>query len=260
MPVEIKVMPFELPSKGQAYDPEKVCLRDDGTVRIKPFLSGHMRLLADSKDTYQGYYALIDQLLVDPLPAKTHIDHLLVSDVIFLIFMARIMGNGSEFHTGFRCSACSTAQPVVINLDGFECRTPEDLEKGLIADGLTVDLAGCKIEFHLPRLEDEKMIASWMNTFRNQKKLRNPETDRGFMRLAQLIDKVDDRMLSMQHKFEFLEQIPTDDFDYFDSLTADLDTGIRPLADVSCTNCGGENKLFVGLTHEFFRGNGKRHR
>jgi len=253
---------FTLPSRGKAYTFE---LLADGAVKIRPFLAGDQKVLASrATDPYQTYYALIDRILVEPRK-DVDIGSLLVSDTNATLFAARIMSFGTGYPMPYRCEQCGSNEKHEVDLAEIDVKYEDDIEDGFSADGLLHTLAnGDIIEYHLPRLNDEKAVSRYIR----EKKRKDPDSvanlqvETQYTRIAQLIDSIssfeEGKNKSLIAKVLYLNtEILWDDFNGLVSAIADKDVGIEGTTEATCKACGWENELGLVLNENFFRSSRK---
>ena len=126
-------------------------------------------------------------------------------------------------------------------------------EKEFKANGIEVQLHDHKVTMHLLRLKDENRTAKLMKELKGFDKIEDEETDRAYVRLACMIDKIDDKPMPSKVCFEFLDNSNPGDPELLGAATNENAVGILPSHTIACKFCGADNEVRLVITPAFFR-------
>jgi hypothetical protein len=246
---------FELPSLGLAYADSKMTLLQGSHVKVRPMTVGDQRHMSGlGGDAYQVYFNMISRLVVEPTDLV--IDDLLLDDVNAILYAVRIRSFGEEYSVSFNCSECGAKNKHILSLAELKVRTADDV-KDFDDKNLEITLQGQKVTYHLSRLRDEKKISKHLVSLRKTGKVQSPETDKLYVRYAQLIDTVNGRELDIEDKLSFVDDLSIVDLEEFAESINNSSLGVLPDVTIECSNprCSADNEVRVVASPDFFRPN-----
>jgi hypothetical protein len=248
---------FQLPSRGLAYDLEKVPLINGDSITIRPLTAGDLRYLSSvGPDTHRAYIGLLSRVVV--APENLPFDELLLDDINALLFAVRIRSFGPEYTIGFRCNECDTAQTQEILLTDALSRDAEEIED-FKANDITVQLTAHKVTAHLACLKDEAKATKLMKELKAFGKIQNEDVDRAYVRLATYIDTIDDKRMPPKVCFEFLDNSAPGDPEALGAALNERAVGLLPTQPIACNSCGTDNEVRLVITPAFFRAKPTKH-
>lgn len=257
--LNLKETIFQLPSRGQIY--EGLGLVNDDSVKIRPFLAGDQKVMATrGSDSYRIYFNLLSRIVLEPL--KLDINKLLVSDANAILFAVRMMSFGPEYSFRHKCENCETTETVEVDLSQIDVNYAEDIEN--FAREFVIDLPNAKdaVTMRLPTLDDEKFVATYIAGRKKKGEVFASQLDNTYIRLAHLITESSglnaQLAKSISSKIEYVEKMQLADLNYLIEESAVHDCGITGNVAHTCTSCGWENDVKVGISEEFFRSNSRR--
>jgi hypothetical protein len=241
---------FILPSMGLAYDLEKVPLLGGDSVKMRPFVAGDLRTFKSGNDAYRLYFNLLSKIVVE---TKLSFDELLLSDVLAILFAARIVSFGPEYGITYACDNCNSRERAEIDLSTIEVKYANEFD--FMPSDIPITLGkGIEVTAHLPRLKDEKQLNMQLQSMKRSGTVVDEDIDRSYLRIAMLLDSINgEEEKSIMKKFEFVNNLPIQALNIFNEKLNECDSGIIPKFFDTCKACGWENELALGMGAEFFR-------
>jgi hypothetical protein len=249
--LQLKERVFQLPSQGKFY--KDIPLVNGDSVVIRPLLAGDQRYLAASGDSYSSYTTLLNRIVVEP--KSCDFNQFLLVDINAIILGVRVLSFGTLYKMPFLCQDCgelNRAYPVM--LDTVELTFADELP-GLQVTDLDLELSGKKIKYHLPTLNDERLINAQLNVFRRSKRMKNENTDLAFITLCQKIDTIDEKPVNFEQKFNFLENVSQDEYDSLEEQLNRFTLGVSNSVTTTCEACQKTQSARFVTTPDFFRTN-----
>ena len=255
---ELKSDEIELPSKGYAYDKSEdgksgIDLINGSYVKVRPFLvsEGYTLSNLNGGDTYSVFRTLLSKVVVEP--KNLNFDELLLSDVLFIAFYARLMTFGPKYPVQMECQSCGERQHQKIMLNELQVRMADEFEEGYKPDNLEIDLSGIKLTLHLDRMKDSKLVKQDVQDMKRRGKVSNEDVTSRYLRWARLIDLVNGEEVIVPKKFEMIMNFSMPDFEKLNEFLNEHQTGLIPELFIACTRCGYENSARVEIGPDFFR-------
>ena len=248
---------FELPSQGQIDVGQP--LINGSFINIRPLLKGDQKVIAvPGASSYQVMFSLLDRVITSP---KLDVNRLLLSDAIATLFAVRLMSFGSQYKARYQCENCNEFNTASLDLNQLEVRYANELDRQFTATDLEVTLSdGVVIKYHLPTLNDEKLIAAQLKNMAKRDKNfeANSRYHQQLVRLTQLCDNVSalgedsDQSFTLRMRY-FDEQLTMADEKRIWTAIYESDVGLVTESEHACSSCGYENAIMRSIDNQFFR-------
>lgn len=249
--LRLKSTIFTFPSLGIPY--EGLDLINGDSVEIRPLVAGDQRYLANAgSDPYKIYQSLLSRVIVAP---KFNVDSILLADVNALLYAVRIMSFGPEYEISFTCENCGNPQKAEMSLEKDMMIKYADETPDWSATNLKLELPRSKkiLTCHLLTLGDERAISTTLASWQRTGRSKNPQVDRIYLRLAQLIDTIDGAEALITDKYTAIDNMPIPDVEAIGELINKEDVGIVPEQLADCSACSYQNEVVLSITPDFFR-------
>ena len=153
------------------------------------------------------------------------------------------------------CEKCEGFTPGIANMEDLKLTRSENIE-GFKASGIELILPDSKLRLsvHLPLLGDEKRVQALMEEMKKNDMLKDPSTDRAYLRRIVCIDKVNDEPIMPLAMFDKMMDWMETDYDYLrDEIvkrSVGIDTNEVPAV---CNICSTKGMGSIFFDAEFFR-------
>lgn len=256
---DYNTQPFDLPSLAEAYAEDGIPAK----ITIRPFESGDHRSMAGASDGVDIYKHLLSRLVVEP--KSINIERLLMGDINAILVMSRILTQGPEYTAKYTCTECDERQKAKMMLNELVIRKADDEEftqfDGFRAEDIEIKVGDHQFKLHLSRLEDEIAIQQIIRAKKRKDEIGDEQIDRSYIRLARLIDSIDEREeRNISEKLKFIDRLHPDDHEDILEALNKRDIGFLPHQYFPCRTCGEDNRVRMELDAEFFRAVSRRKR
>lgn len=240
---------YPLPSCGFG---SRLPLIGGDSIRIRPMLVGDQRRASSAGgDPYAIYQRLLSKTITAPT-MDIYLDEMLLSDATAALWAIRSMTWGPGYRMDFPCSGCKAIRNQEFDTNSLQVRYASDIE-GYRSEDIEIELSAEVVTIHLPKMKDQKNLASNVARLQKQRLIDDPELDKPFVQYASYIDTINGKPASIETKFQFLDNLYQTDFDKIVEILAEKDSGILPNQTILCNRCGQETEVALTVTPEFFR-------
>tara|TARA_R110001592_G_scaffold362233_3_gene675461 strand:+ start:6658 stop:7554 length:897 start_codon:yes stop_codon:yes gene_type:complete len=225
--------------------PSKFLLYPEGTkIYARPLKVLEVKML--SSLTNDNFHYVITEVLKKAVDG-IDVENLLVADKLYIIFWLRANTyKNSGYTVDFDCTLCETSSKYefeINNLDIIDIKDDYQKDKTVVLP-INKDSLTTRQLF----IRDENTVKNFLN--RNKRSLQNYDED--ILILANLVDTINGKSISLMEKYNYLINLEPIDYGKIESYINHYDMGISPLMNVECKNCGGTAPVAVGFHPEFF--------
>jgi hypothetical protein len=238
-----------LPSRGIVY-PETSPLHKCEALEIRAMTAREEDILSSIALIKKGQ--MITQLLRSTLIDKrVNPNELLSGDRNALLIALRITGYGAEYPIESTCSSCDHKDRFDMDLSSLEIKFLEQQpdESGINAFSYVLPISKRVVKFRLITGIDEEQM---MTEMAQKKKASKTQIDNLVTaRLQRSIVSIDDKTDRLSI-ISGINNMPAGDSRKLRKYMSDIDPGIHMKTQHTCTACGDEQEVDVGLDTNFF--------
>lgn len=244
MAVERIASEFTLPSQGLFYGDTL----PGGTVEVYPIRVREEKNLSGMAS--ESFSKAINSLLRACLKTQIDPSSLVLEDRFYLLLVLRVLSYGEIYKFPIKCGSCGVRFNYKLDLNALEVKAADSSW----AEPFSVDLpvSKDKVEFRLLRATDEEEIAKIIrNSFSSG---ITPEGDQAYVyRLAYQVTSVNGKVLHLQDKLMWLEDLIGRDSSVLQSAMDSKSFGVDSTVETKCPNCANEINMSMPWSMEFFR-------
>lgn len=223
----------ELPSKFKLYPAgTQIFSRPLKILEVK-------QLASMSADNYNS---IINNVLKKSVKG-INIDDLVTADKLYIIFWQRANTyRGDGFSIDFKCNLCDTDAHYDFDISQIQLSDiPDDYDENKT---YVTPVAKDVITFKQLIVKDERLIESYSKIDEN--------ADDELMVLAAVIKTINGEEMNFKSKYEFITNMAVHDTLFLNKKYKDIEISINPIANVKCSNCGGEAQTPITFRSDFF--------
>jgi hypothetical protein len=241
----------DLPSKGKFY-PEGHPLFGKETLEVRHMTAKEEDILTSRTLLKKGLAIdrMLESVIVEPGVSP---DHLLIGDKNAVIVATRIAAYGSEYNTKVTCPVCASVEDFSFNLHESDLSHPDDnqtpefdsTERSTFL--INLPKSSVTAEVRLLTGQDEKWLAKMADNKKKHGLGDATLTDQMRVFVVSL-NGIDDKGQINQ----FIDSMPAADSRHLRNVYKTLSPNIDLTQDFACTSCGGESRMEVPFTSDFF--------
>lgn len=237
---------FTLPSGGQLYDPPISPI-----VKLRSMTTeDEMKRLSPSERAYKNMCEIIDGCIVDDIGISTY--DMCLADYQFLLHRIRVVTYGKEYKFRYICPYCHTEEEAKINLDELPVIEYDKAKhNGLLEFDLPKSGKHIVMNIQTPRMIDTVNLKA--KEFKAKTKGTQGDSTLLFT-LQSLIHSVDNQVLDIVKKEDFIRSLPMMDTNYILKKAEKFvqSFGVDTQLTHTCPICGLDYTNSFRLSAEFF--------
>ena len=235
-----------LPSRGLIYPKE---MNVPEGLSIKPFKVKDLKGLFGN-NSKEALDSLINNCINQEFSFDVKDLHLEDKTALWIRIRAITLGN--TFSVKKKCMSCGAVFDVSWNLDDI---VVDYLDLDEYPIHVTLPESGTEITMGVILPSDIKMIKDFVSKKRSLIKTGSfdESSELLFSVFAASIKSINNSMLSLESKTEFLSSCTPDDFGYIKQIIDALKFGIISEKEINCPSCGTAHNIQLNSDEEFFR-------